>query len=189
MVQKAINKLPKFLLNILTGFRIRVYVTNVFQMTGIRCLGCYYVTESENEKKEISILIDKKTCLNAKYIFYHEVGHFLDELLGCYKAKVPFIEKNRSIYRFSRTDSTFHHANLHEKYYFIQTERSNEKNDMFYYDMMESFADCFAEIMMNKRCFKMNTTKNHISAEIKKNFSQFETENSCKILHNVLQYI
>lgn len=187
IVQKAINKLPKFLSNILMKFRVRVYVTDVFKMTGIHGLGCYYFNKAKYGE-EVAILIDKKTYSNARYVFYHEVGHFLDDLLGCYKEKVSFTKKNRSMYRFSKTNEYFHNLNLFENDFFIQIKRSNQKNEIFYEDMRESFAESFAEIMTGKRSFKMKRIKDFIVSELKDNFSQFDDESSCNILCNMLQY-
>lgn len=187
IVERCIEKLPKFLWNILMKFRVRIYITDVFEMTGIHGLGCYYLDKTQNGVEEIAILIEKKTCNKAKSIFYHEIGHFLDDLLGCYKANVPFTKENRATYRFSKNDECFHYSNFSENDFFTQIKR-NTNDEMFFEDMRESFAECFAEIMMNKRCLKMKATKNVIFYELKENFSEFENEESCKKLCYMLQY-
>lgn len=187
IVEQCIAKFPKFLWNILMKFRVRIYITDVFQSTGVHGLGCYYLERTKDKVEEVAILIDKKTYGKAKFVFYHEIGHLLDDLLGCYKAKVPFTRQNRSIYRFSKTSAEFHYSNLSENDFFTQIKRTSY-DEMFYEDMRESFAECFAELMIGKRCLKMKRTKDVIRAELSENFSEFEDEQSCKKLCYMLQY-
>ncbi len=187
VVEQCIRKIPKFLYNILMQFRIRIYITDVFQNTGVHGLGCYYLERAKDHIEEVAILVDKKHYFQAKSIFYHEIAHFLDDFLGCYKAGVSFTKQNRSMYRFSRIDEKFHNSNLTENDFFIQIKR-DKKDEIFFEDMRESFADCFAEIMTGKKCLKMRMAKDIIRYELKENFSEFDNEESCKKLYCMIQY-
>lgn len=181
ILNKSISNISNYIYNLIKDFEFHITICNIKLNTNVYGKGCYFLTE-ENNKTIVNIYIDNKFNHMVKYTFYHEIGHLVDDILGCIKHNVLFTKENANKYHFSQIDEDFIFFNKTENDFFTQIKR-NDIDDLTYQDLRESFADCIAEMMIGIKMFYMNNTKSVI-------YKIIEKENQiCNIDYDMVKYV
>lgn len=150
-LKNTLNRYSKRVHEILNNFNIEIIIKPVFTKSGTHVKGSYIM-----EKEIVQICIDSKCNIeNTKFVLGHEIGHLIDEYLGCIVSNKPFNESTRKHYKLSKIDSNFKDAALIEDDLYMNGE--NEE-----YRLAEYFADCFSDLISGKRFFKSTRSKDVI---------------------------
>lgn len=152
-IYKYIKNLPIRISKVLSNYNINICICDILQKTNLNGKACYFL-----EDDKIYIYIDETNLYSIKETLYHELGHFFDDIIGCYKNNKLLNTSNCKKYRFSITNEDFIFYNQQENDFFIQTIPILD-DVIFLNDLSESFADCFAEMLIGKRRFSMSRTK------------------------------
>lgn len=175
-IKKSISKLGCYIFNLLKDIDICINICDILYHTNIQSTGCYFLNE-HNGKVFANIYIDSKTKHNIKNTFYHEIGHLIDDIVGCLENKVSFTKENAKIYKFSQTNNDFIFFNKIENDFFTQIKR-NDFDDFTFFDLRESFANSFADMVIGKRNMSMVNIKHIIYQVVEKH------SNKCKMGYN-----
>lgn len=159
-LKTCISKFGPYIIILLKDFEIKFFICNMKKNTKLDGKGCYFLT-NEHNKWIINIYIDNCKYFNVKKILYHEIGHFADEVIGCYENNVDFSLDNCKKFCFSITNKQFIYYNKMENDFFTQLNYI-ENDSIFFYDLKESFADCFSELVTGCKRFYMERCKSSV---------------------------
>lgn len=171
IINKHITELPTYILDILKEYKTNIIIGNLKNELKYKFNyeGCYEMRFEKNEKIAYVYINDSNPLRKIKLIFGHEIGHLLDEVIGCKKNNVDITKENIKIFSLSTTNDKIRTFIRKESDFFTQiTPSKDEKFKLLEeYDIEEEFANCVAEILANKRRLKMLATKQVILENVK----------------------
>lgn len=159
-LNKYISNFGPYIIALLRNFHLHFFICDMKRNTKLNAKGCYFLTK-KNKEWFINIYIDNHSFFDIKETLYHELGHFADDLIGCFENNVEFSLENCKNFCFSKTNKNFVDYNKIENDFFTQV--TYVENDIVYYnDLKESFASCFSELATGHKKFYMERCKGSV---------------------------
>lgn len=176
IIKNFINELPLEIKNILNKYETKITITNIRSELNYQSEypGCYLM-EFDNNKPIAHIYISEKNNISdIKNILSHEIGHLLDQVLGCFYNNVNVSSENIRLYPLSLTHEEIRFFIKKESDFFSYRKESVTEIDFILekYDLQEEFANCVAQVLTSKSKSKFPVTKNTI-AEV---FNEFNAK-------------
>lgn len=177
-LQEFLLKLPLEIKNILNRYNTLITITNIKNdlQYETECVGCYLMEFNKN-KPIAHIYISETNDINkVANVLSHEIGHLLDQVLGCFYNKVNISKENIKNFPLSLTHDEIVLFIKKESDFFTQIKRTiSTEIDLLIekYDLQEEFANCVAQVLTNTSKSRFPVTKNTL-AEV---FSEFNKDN------------
>lgn len=156
-IRNCISKFPTYINEFLMYFDIRIVLCNIKDTYGVSGKGSY-VAHSSYGMNSYLISIDNTSIMGIENVLCHEIGHFIDDVVGCIINGKEITQENTKKYKISYTQKEYQDAVSCEHDFFVQCKRSgNEEMDKR--DYSEVFADCFAEMILGRKTHSLLNTK------------------------------
>lgn len=157
-IHKCTSKFPNYILDFLSNFDIRIILCDIKDAYGVLGKGSY-IACSRYGLDTYLISIDNNSITGIDFVLCHEIGHFIDDIIGCIINEKEINLENTRKYKISYTQKDYQEAVANEHDFFVQCKRSgNEEFDK--HDYAEIFADSFAELILERKtCSLLNTKR------------------------------
>lgn len=178
-IRACISKFLSYINDFLMYFDIRIAICNIKDTYGVNGKGSY-VAHSAYGMNSYLISIDNTSIVGVESVLCHEIGHFIDDIIGCIINQKEIKQENAKKYKISHTQAEYQETVACEHDFFVQCQRSgNEEMDK--HDYSEIFADCFAEMILGRKTHSLLNTKRIILKYTKPIMENYNKENKIAI--------